>query len=236
MSSEKDNTEMYENKQDEQQIQTNQTSSEQKKEELAKPEAPKEPEVVLTEEEKLKLELEGKNKEIESLKDKLLRQQAQASNDKKRYKADMELSAFETKKRFLKKILEIRDNIDRALSSFNQKDENQKVHYEGIKLIANQLDDVFANEDIKPIEAKGEMYDLTKHEIVARVPYDGPENRVIDVLQKGYTMNGKVLRSAKVAISMKKQKEIPKPEIDAKKNVEQKQPEKNEEQSNTDQK
>ena len=210
MSSNKDNSEMYDNKQDEQQIPNNQPDSEIKTDESVKQETPKEPEVELSEEEKLKLELAEKNKEIESLKDKLLRQQAQASNDKKRFKSDAELSAFETKKRLLKKMLDIRDNIDRALVSFNLEDEAQKVHYEGIKIIATQMDDLFALEDIKPIEAKGEMYDLLKHEIVARVPYDGPENRVIDVVQKGYMMNGKLLRTAKVAISMKKAKEQPK--------------------------
>ena len=174
-------------------------------EEKVEKETPKEPEVELSAEEKLKLEVEEKEKEIASLKDKLLRQQAQASNDKKRIKADADLSAFETKKRLLKKMLDIRDNIDRAMASFNLEDETQKAHYEGIKIIANQFDDMFDIEGIKPIEAKGEMYDLLKHEIVARVPYDGPENRVIDVVQKGYSMNGKLLRTAKVAISMKKQ-------------------------------
>ena len=73
---------------------------------------------------------------------------------------------------------------------------------------------MFSMENIKPIEAKGEMYDLTKHEIVARVPYDGPENRVIDVIEKGYSMDGKLLRSAKVAISMKRPKEQPKEQKD----------------------
>ena len=166
-----------------------------------------EPKKELSEMEKLQLEIDEKNKEIESLKDKMLRTQAQASNDKKRFKHDADLSAFETKKRLLKKMLDIRDNIDRALDSFNAEDDSQKVHYEGIKLIANQIDDMFAIEDIKELKAKGEMYDLLKHEIVARVPYDGPENRVIDIVQKGYTLNGKLLRAAKVAISMKKQKE-----------------------------
>ena len=200
MSSDKDNSEMYDNKQDEQQIPNNQADSEIKTDESVKQETPKEPEVELSEEEKLKLELAEKNKEIESLKDKLLRQQAQASNDKKRFKSDAELSAFETKKRLLKKMLDIRDNIDRALISFNLEDEAQKVHYEGIKIIATQMDDLFALEDIKPIEANGEMYDFLNHDIVARVPYDGPENRVIDVVQKGYMMNGKLLRTDKVEI------------------------------------
>ena len=210
MSSEKDNTEVINNKSEDEQISASQPISDTPKEDKMEQETPKEPEVELSEEEKLKLEVEEKNKEIASLKDKLLRQQAQASNDKKRYKADADLSAFETKKRLLKKMLDIRDNIDRALTSFNLEDETQKVHYDGIKIIANQFDDMFDMEGIKPIEAKGEMYDLLKHEIVARVPYDGPENRVIDVVQKGYSMNGKLLRTAKVAISMKKPKEQPK--------------------------
>ena len=91
----------------------------------------------LTEEEKLKLELEEKDKEIASLKDKMLRVQAQASNDKKRYKSDAERSAFETKKRFLKKVLDIRDNIDRALLSFDTNNEQHNTHVEGISLIAS---------------------------------------------------------------------------------------------------
>lgn len=209
MSSEKENSEIFDDKQENEQVSESQPVADKKTEEKVEQTVPKEPEVELSVEEKLKLELDEKNKEIESLKDKLLRQQAQASNDKKRFKADADLSAFETKKRLLKKILDIRDNIDRALSSFNLDDEAQKVHYDGIKIIATQFDDMFDLEGIKPIEAKGEMYDLLKHEIVARVPYDGPENRVIDVVQKGYSMNGKLLRTAKVAISMKKQAKEP---------------------------
>ena len=153
MSSEKDNTEVINNKSDDEQISASQPMSETPTEDKVEQKAPKEPEVELSEEEKLKLEVEEKNKEITSLKDKLLRQQAQASNDKKRFKADADLSAFETKKRLLKKMLDIRDNIDRALTSFNLEDETQKSHYDGIKLIANQFDDMFDMEGIKPIEA-----------------------------------------------------------------------------------
>lgn len=210
MSSEKENTNLFNDKPETEQVTENQPATDKNSEEKTEHSVPKEPEVELSAEEKLKLELEEKNKEIESLKDKLLRQQAQAANDKKRFKSDADLSAFETKKRLLKKILDIRDNIDRALSSFNLDDDAQKVHYEGIKIIATQFDDMFDIEGIKPIEAKGEMYDLLKHEIVARIPYDGPENRVIEVVQKGYTLNGKLLRTAKVAISMKKQKPVSK--------------------------
>ena len=212
MSSEKENTELYD-KSENKQTPANQTVADASTEDKMDPETPKEPEVELSAEEKLKIELEEKNKEIASLKDKLLRQQAQASNDKKRIKSDADLNAFETKKRLLKKMLDIRDNIDRALASFNQDDKIQKVHHDGIKIIASQIDDMFDMEGIKAIEAKGEMYDLLKHEIVARVPYDGPENRVIDVVQKGYSMNGKLLRTAKVAISMKRPKEQPKAEV-----------------------
>lgn len=212
MSTEKDNTEITDNKPTDEQVSTNQTITDASTEEKVEQEAPQEPEVELTEEEKLKLQLEEKDKEIASLKDKMLRAQAQASNDKKRFKSDADLRAFETNKRLLKKMLDIRDNIDRALASFNPDDESHKAHSEGIKMIAKQFDDMFDLEGIKVIQAKGEMYDLLKHEIVARVPYDGPENRVIDVIQKGYVMNGKVLRVAKVAISMKKPKEQPKVE------------------------
>ena len=71
MSSDKDNTEMFDNKQNDEQLNVNQPNSEIKTEEKSDKETPKEPEVELSEEEKLKLELEEKNKEIESLKDKL---------------------------------------------------------------------------------------------------------------------------------------------------------------------
>jgi molecular chaperone GrpE len=205
MSSEKENLEQEKPNQNQFDESNSKMKSDEKESQTESKEELKEPEVELSPEEKLKKDLEEKNKEIESLKDRMLRQQAQLSNDRKRFKQDAELSSFETKKRLLKKVLDIRDNIDRALSSFNLEDESQKVHYDGIKIIASQFDDMLDLEGIKELESKGEMYDLVKHEIVARVPYDGPENRVIDVIQKGYTMNGKLLRTAKVAISMKKQ-------------------------------
>ena len=217
MSSEESKTDLLENTQSDkaknetsnnEEIENKVETSEQDK--LLDDEQKEEEKPELTELEKLQLEIQEKEKEIASLKDKNLRIQAQAANDRKRYKADADMSAFETKKRFLKRVLDIRDNIERALASFDLTDEKQKTHAEGITMIATQFDDMFSIEGIQEMKAKGEMYDLLKHEVVSRVPYNGPENRVIDVVQKGYLMNNKVLRVAKVILSMKPPKEEPK--------------------------
>lgn len=171
------------------------------------PEKQEEPEPELTPEEKLQKEVERLQKEVESYRDKYMRAEAKASNIRRQVKRDAEVSNIESKKRILKGFLDIKDNLDRGLQAMEQAalGEDAISHLEGLKLISQQMTHLFEVEGIKEMKVKGEMYDLTRHEVISRVPYDGPANRVIDVVQTGYTLNGKVLREAKVVISMKKE-------------------------------
>ncbi len=164
----------------------------------------------LSEEEKLKLEITEKDKKIKDLEDKLLRLHAQIRNTEKQIKKDAEIRIFESKKRLLRYSISVKDNIDRALSLTWP--ENTDTHREGIQLISTSIDELFDMSGVVKIKAMGEMYDIVKHEAVGSTPYNGPENRVIEVVEKGFLLDGKVLRPAKVIVSVKEQKTTKKEE------------------------
>ncbi|MHA2363808.1 MAG: nucleotide exchange factor GrpE [Candidatus Hodarchaeales archaeon] len=161
----------------------------------------------LSEVDQLKKELDEKEKKILKLNDKLLRTHAKIKNTERRIKKDADLRIFESKKRMLNHMIIVSNNLDRALSV--EWPENTQEYREGIQLIAKNVNDLLDISGVIEIKSLGEMYDIIKHEAVGITPYNGPENRVIDVIEKGYLLDGKVLLAAKVILSIKPQK--PKP-------------------------
>lgn len=169
-----------------------------------------EPVEELSELDSIKKELAEKEKIITELQDKLLRAHAKSKNVERQAKKDADLRIFESKKRLLSYSIDVKDNIDRALVA--EWPENTETHRQGIELISQSVDDLLGMSGVIEIKAKGEMYDIIKHLAISSIPYDGPENRVIDELEKGYLLDGRVLRPAKVIVSVKPKKESPKKE------------------------
>lgn len=100
----------------------------------------------------------------------------------------------------IKGLLPVLDDCERALSILeNSSDEAAK---EGTALIYNKLMEYLKTRGLSRIEAKGEKFDTDFHEAVTQFPAPTPEMKgyVIDVVQTGYTLNGKVLRYAKVVV------------------------------------
>jgi len=75
----------------------------------------------------------------------------------------------------------------------------------GVKQIKQQLDGAFKDAGVADVRAEGELFNPALHEAVAEVAFDGEEGRVVEVMQKGYTLNGEVIRAAKVKISKKQE-------------------------------
>lgn len=97
-------------------------------------------------------------------------------------------------------LLPVLDDCERALEILStSSDEAAK---EGTSLIYNKLMDYLGLKGLKRIEAKGETFDTDFHEAVTQIPAGSEEmkGKVIDVIQTGYTLNGKVLRYAKVVV------------------------------------
>ncbi len=146
--------------------------------------------------ENLKEELERKTKENEELVEQLKRLQAEFDNYRKRVeKQKDELKDFILKD-FIIKLLPILDSFEVALKH----DKNNEEFRKGVELIYAQLHSYLKSLGLREIKAKGK-FNPELHEVLLAEKSDKPENQIIEELQKGYTLNGKVIRTAKVKIS-----------------------------------
>ena len=100
----------------------------------------------------------------------------------------------------IKGMLPVLDDCERALDLLSKS--SDEAAKEGTALIYNKLMDYLKTKGLAVIEAKGTKFDVDFHEAVTQFPAPAPELKgmVIDVVQTGYTLNGKVLRYAKVVV------------------------------------
>lgn len=136
---------------------------------------------------------------LAELNDKYLRTVAEYENYRKRTtmeKAELVLSGG---KDILRAVLPTIDDLERALQAMT--DENAR---EGVTMICNKLLNALAQKGLKPMEAKGEKFDESLHEAVTQIPATdaNPKGTVVDVVEKGYYLNDKVLRYAKVVVAV----------------------------------
>ena len=175
--------------------------------ELEKEEEPVEEEEVkkLTPLEQLQEDVRLKDEELLKQKDTFLREKAELENFKKRLTKEKEDFVQFANERLLKELVQIEDNLERAMSAPNATLESLK---EGIEMIQKQFATFLKNQKVESIEALGKPFDPNLHEVLNQQESDEhEENTVILEYSKGYTLNGRILRSAKVVISKKPSKE-----------------------------
>ncbi len=141
--------------------------------------------------------------EIEELKTQALYRQAEFENYRRRTikeKADLVLNGS---KSAVTALLPIVDDLERALPSMKKADDVAAVA-EGVELIYQKFLKALAGLGVKQIETEGKDFDVDLHEAIAQVPGvpDEQKGRVIDCVEKGYTLNDHVIRHAKVAVGM----------------------------------
>ena len=139
--------------------------------------------------------------QIAELKDKYLRSVAEFDNYRKRTlkeRAELILNGGE---KVLTAILPVVDDMERAIENGAKTDDPQVLR-EGMELIYHKLLKVMEAQGVSQIETDGADFDTDVHEAVAMVPGmgDDKKGKVIDCLQKGYKLNDKVIRHAKVAV------------------------------------
>jgi len=147
-------------------------------------------------------DLEKLQNECNELKDKHLRLQAEFDNFRKRTlkeKTELMKSAGES---ILVNILPVIDDFDRALQTIGKTEKKDDPVVEGINLIYNKFQDFLKQNGVKEIEAKEKDFDTDLHEAVTKIPAPSEElkGKNVDVIQKGYLLNDKVIRFAKVVI------------------------------------
>ena len=143
---------------------------------------------------------EAARREAEENRDKYLRTAAELDNLRKRMVRDVEAARKSGAERLAKALLPVRDSMEAALVAGSRAD--PKTLLEGQQATLRLLDDALTAADIKVIDPHGEPFDPHKHEALSLVPATQVEpNTVLEVIQKGYQMQDRLLRAAKVIVA-----------------------------------
>ena len=155
----------------------------------------------LTAMEQLQEKIRLRDEEIANQKDTFLREKAELENFKKRLTKEKDDFVQFANERLLQELIQIEDNLERALEVPNVTLESLK---EGVEMIQKQFSTFLKNQKVEPIEAIGKPFDPTLHEVLnQQESEEHEENTVIEQYSKGYTLNGRILRPTKVVISKK---------------------------------
>jgi len=146
-------------------------------------------------------QLEKAETDLLELKDKHIRLQAEFDNYRKRtLKERMELlkNASES---LLISILPVIDDFDRAVQMMDTAEDESHIK-DGVKLIYSKFQEFLKQNGVKEIEAKEQDFNTDLHEAITKIPAPSEElkGKIVDVVQKGYYLNDKVIRFSKVVI------------------------------------
>jgi molecular chaperone GrpE len=145
-------------------------------------------------------QLQAAREEAAQYKDKYLRELAEMENFRKR----QERIGLERNQRYkrdlIEKVLEVMDNLDRAMSYEDSMD-RESLH-QGLRMVQWQLNELLKTEGLTPVPTVGERFDPHMHEAVDKVPSsEHPEGIVVEEVRKGYMMGSDLLRPARVMVS-----------------------------------
>jgi molecular chaperone GrpE len=150
-------------------------------------------------------EIESLKEKIAELEDKYIREHADFENIKKRLEKEKAQAVAYANEQFARDLLSVIDSLDSALASVNEEEEPSVQMFnqlkEGIELTINQFAKVFEKHGIELVSID-EGFDPNFHEAVMQVDSDDHnEGEIVQVLQKGYKMKDRLLRSAMVSIA-----------------------------------
>ncbi|MGB2400623.1 MAG: nucleotide exchange factor GrpE [Porticoccaceae bacterium] len=165
----------------------------QAEEEIDQPELP---------EEQPENQIEELQQKLSTLGEQLLREQAEMQNVRRRAQRDIESAHKYALEKFASELLSVVDNLERAIEAIDAEDEAQKAVAEGLELTLKTFIDVLAKYNVEAVDPEGQPFDAELHQAVSTVPNNDVEaNTVINVFQKGYTLNGRLIRPAMVVVS-----------------------------------
>lgn len=146
-------------------------------------------------------DLEKKENEYKELHDKYIRLFSEFDNFRKRTaKEKLELS-LNAGGEMMKQVIPTLDDFDRAIANNEKVDDINSVK-EGFSLIHTKLTQTLTAKGLKAMDSLGEEFDVNKHEALTQIPAPSEDlkGKVVDVIEKGYLLNDKVLRFAKVVV------------------------------------
>lgn len=144
--------------------------------------------------------------EVAGLKDQLLRAMAEAENTRRRAQRDREDATKFAVSSFAKDLVGVSDNLRRALEAVppegREKDEMLKSLAIGVEATERQLLGAFERAGIRKVDPTGEPFDPNFHQVMFEIENTGkPAGTVVQVLQPGYTIHGRLLREAMVGVA-----------------------------------
>jgi molecular chaperone GrpE len=147
---------------------------------------------------------ESAEDKIAELNDRYLRLAAEFDNYRRRTakeRLDLVVTAGEET---IKGLLTILDDLERALELLSKTEGDHSIAIEGTELIYNKLLTYLESKGLKKIDAKDKELNTDFHEAIAQLPASSKshKNKIIEVVQQGYTLNGKVIRFAKVVVGI----------------------------------
>ncbi len=140
--------------------------------------------------------------ELEAAKDQVLRAQAEMQNLRRRAERDVENAHKYALDKFVGELLPVVDNLERAIQTMNDNNDDTKALSEGIELTLKSFQDVLARFKVEAVDPKGEVFNPEFHQAMSMLEMpDQAPNTVVDVFQKGYTLNGRLVRPAMVVVA-----------------------------------
>lgn len=140
--------------------------------------------------------------EIEDLKQAYLRKQADFQNYSKRKEKEYEELKKYSSEEIIKKLLPEVDNFERAMGAAKDSSDFDALN-KGVEMIFNHLQDILKSEGLEEIKAEGEVNPNYHHAVMIEEGEEHKNNEIVKVLQKGYTLKGRVIRPAMVSVCKK---------------------------------
>ncbi|MEP5763514.1 MAG: nucleotide exchange factor GrpE [Halieaceae bacterium] len=145
--------------------------------------------------------LEVLQEELATARDAALRAAAEAQNARRRSEQDVEKARKYALERFVGELLPVVDNLERALEAAAAEPEANAIA-EGVDLTLKSLLGVLKKFHVEQVDPAGEPFDPQVHQAMTMVPNPDMEpNTVMDVMQKGFTLSGRLIRPAMVVVS-----------------------------------
>ncbi|OAV45446.1 nucleotide exchange factor GrpE [Lewinella sp. 4G2] len=142
----------------------------------------------------------GLNQQIAEKDDRHLRLYAEFENYKRRSQRE-KLDLMETAgRKTMLALLPVLDDFDRAVKQAESDEDTKKVWDSGVGLIHKKLLNSLSGQGLKPMESNGEDFNADLHEAITEIPSPEMSGKVVDTVERGYTLNGKIIRHAKVVV------------------------------------
>lgn len=147
-------------------------------------------------------ELEATKKQVADQKDSVVRAAADIENMRRRAAQDVEKAHKFALEKFANELLPVIDNLERAIEFSDKENETLKPVLEGIDMTLKSFSDAVAKFGVEMLNPQGETFNPEFHQAMSIQPSnDVSPNTVLAVMQKGYTLNGRLLRPAMVMVS-----------------------------------